>query len=102
MGAVPTQEPVDILQLTDQIENFLPIHRSTGRLTKMGPTAEGAGFINQALSVFGVEEGAGSVVFQGKRFTPRGPKGLGGQQGLPAGELWDFSREAELAALRSP
>ena len=61
MGSVSTQKSVDLLQAVDQIDNLLTIHWATGRLTKMGSAAEGAGFIDQTFSRAWLEHGTSPI-----------------------------------------
>ena len=58
MGAVSLQLGVDLLQTTDQIENLVSVHRTACWLAKMGAAAEGAGFIDHALSGARLQQGA--------------------------------------------
>ena len=102
MGAVSTKIRVDLLKLTNEIENLFPIHGPSGGLAEVGAATEGAGFINEAFLGLRLQEGAGAVGGLGQMFSACSPKGLGGEEGFSTGELGYFSGKLKLAALGSP
>ncbi len=101
MGAISSQVEIDLFQTTDQRQDLVALDGSASVLAKMGPAAEGARFINQALPRIGLQHGASPIRTHGQGFSAGGPKRLGGEEGFTPGELGDFSGKPKLAAFRS-
>ena len=101
MGAVPAELGIDFLKPTDEVEDFLALHRAASRLAEVGAAAEGSGIIDEAFVGLGLEKGTGPVGGFWQMFSAGSAKAMGYEQGFPSGQLGSFSREFELAAFRS-
>ena len=57
VGAVSAELGIDFLKPTDEVEDFLALHRAASRLAEVGAAAEGAGIIDEAFMSLGLQKG---------------------------------------------
>jgi hypothetical protein len=94
-GTVAAEGEVDFLEAVDEIAHESARGGATGGIAKMRAAAEGAGVVDLAESLF--QERACAIAGGGEIFATAGAPGLGGEQGLAAGEVGGFSGELEAA-----
>lgn len=99
--SVPAELGIDLLETTNEVEDFFSIPRTASGLAKVSAATERAGGIDKALLGLGLKERAGAVGGCGQMLTSGGAKSLGGDEGFPASQEGCFSGQLEVATFAS-
>jgi len=101
-GAHSAQGGVDVLQSSDQIDHLPSLVGPSRGPAKMGPAAKRPGFVNLAEPGLGIQDGTGSVTFEGDLGLSECAQGGCGDPRPPFGAVGCFPGQRKLSTLGAP